>query len=164
MTPQEALEILEMFLHKQCDLQRIKFAYSDIEVYCAVSMAKNALEKPLQETIEQDKSLTLVFGKDGKARVLNEDYAIYCADEETFEKVKEAVEKQIPKKATEEETNRGIDISGEYDIDFHLCCPVCGTVVGTYEAGVNEYFENYCSNCGQAIDVSYSGSEEGDTE
>lgn len=73
----------------------------------------------------------------------------------------EALEKQIPKKATEEETNRGIDISGEYDIDFDLCCPVCGAVVGTYEAGVNEYFENYCSNCGQAIDVSYSGCEEG---
>lgn len=75
-----------------------------------------------------------------------------------------ALEKQIPKKATEEERNRGIDISGEYDIDFHLCCPACGAVVGTYEAGVNEYFENYCSNCGQAIDVNYSGSEEGDTE
>lgn len=73
----------------------------------------------------------------------------------------EALEKQIPKKATEEENNRGIDISGEYDIDFHLCCPVCGAVVGTYEAGVNEYYENYCSNCGQAIDVSYSGCEEG---
>lgn len=99
MTPQKALEILEMFLHKQCDLQRTKFAYSDIEVYCAVSMAKNALEKPLQETNEQDKSLTLVFGKDGKARVLNEDYVIYCADKETFEKVKEALEKQISKKA-----------------------------------------------------------------
>ena len=76
----------------------------------------------------------------------------------------EALQKRIPKKATEEETNRGIDISGEYDIDFDLCCPVCGAVVGTYEAGVNEYFENYCSNCGQAIDVSYRGSEEGDTE
>lgn len=76
----------------------------------------------------------------------------------------QALEKQIPKKTTEEEINRGIDISGEYDIDFHLCCPACGAVVGTYEAGVNEYFENYCSNCGQAIDVNYSGSEEGAEE
>lgn len=85
-------------------------------------------------------------------------------DREHILTIVEALEKQIPKKATEEERNRGIDISGEYDIDFHLCCPVCGAVVGTYEAGVNEYFENYCSNCGQAIDVNYSGSEEGDTE
>lgn len=83
---------------------------------------------------------------------------------EAVEVAKQALEKQIPKKTTEEERNRGIDISGEYDIDFHLCCPICGAVVGTYEAGVNEYFENYCSNCGQAIDVNYSGSEEGDTE
>lgn len=71
-------------------------------------------------------------------------------------------EKRIPKKPTEEEKNRGIDISGEYDIDFNLCCPVCGAIVGTYESGVNEYFENYCSNCGQAIDVSYAGCEEGE--
>lgn len=83
---------------------------------------------------------------------------------EAVEVAKQALEKQIPKKTIEEERNRGIDISGEYDIDFHLCCPACGAVVGTYEAGVNEYFENYCSNCGQAIDVNYSGSEEGDTE
>lgn len=100
MTPQKALEILEMLLHKQCDLQRTEFAYSQNEVYMAVSMAKYALEKPLQETTEQSKSLTLVFGKDGKAHILNEEYTIYCADEETFEKVKEAVEKQIPKKNT----------------------------------------------------------------
>ena len=37
------------------------------------------------------------------------------------EVVKQALEKQIPKKTTEKTTNRGIDISGEYDIDFDLC-------------------------------------------
>ena len=65
-----------------------------------------------------------------------------------------ALEKQIPKKAIEETINRGIDISGEYDIDFNLCCPVCGEVVGTFEAGENEYFSKYCGNCGQALDWS----------
>lgn len=40
----------------------------------------------------------LAFGKDGKAVMLNEEYTIYCADKENFEKVKKAVEKQIPKK------------------------------------------------------------------
>ena len=65
-----------------------------------------------------------------------------------------ALEKQIPKKATEKTTNRGIDISGEYDIDFDLCCPVCGGVVGTFETGENEYFSKYCDNCGQALDWS----------
>ena len=63
-----------------------------------------------------------------------------------------ALKKQIPKKATEETINRGIDISGEYDIDFNLCCPACGGVVGTFEGEVDEYFVKYCPNCGQALD------------
>ena len=64
----------------------------------------------------------------------------------------EALEKQTPKKATAETINRGIDISGEYDIDFNLCCPVCGGVVGTFEGEVDVYFSKYCPNCGQALD------------
>ena len=65
-----------------------------------------------------------------------------------------ALEKQILKKATEETINRGIDISGEYDIDFNLCCPSCGGVVGTFEGEEDEYFSKYCPNCGQALDWS----------
>ncbi len=149
MTPQKALEILEMFLHKQCDLQRTKFAYSDIEVYCAVSMAKNALEKPLQETTEQDKSLTIAFVKDGKARVLNEDYVIYCADKETFEKVKKAVEKQIPKKPVVEDIK---DHEGT-DIDAAFRCPKCNRVVCFYAENDIEKEYPYC-HCGQALDWS----------
>ena len=129
MTPQKALKILEMFLHKQCDLQRTDFAYSQREVYMAVSMAKYALEKPIQETTEQSKSLTLVFGKDGKARLLNEDYVIYCADEETFEMVKAAVEKQTPK-----------DLKLKAD-GYYGCCN-CGHLISSGS--------NYCAMCGQA--------------
>lgn len=136
MTPQKALEILEMFLHKQCDLQRTDFAYCQNEVYMAVSMAKFALEKPLQETNEQEKTLTLVFGKDGKAMVLNEDYVIYCADKETFEKVKEAVEKQIPKKPYSDNDN------GIYEKD---CCPTCHRSL---------FPNDHHCRCGQALDWS----------
>lgn len=63
----------------------------------------------------------------------------------------ESLEKQIPKKATEKTTNRGIDITGEYDIDFDLCCPICGAVVGTFEGSENEYFVKHCDNCGQKL-------------
>ena len=49
MTPQEAVEILEMFLHKQCDLERTKFAYSENTIWIAVNMAKLALEKQISE-------------------------------------------------------------------------------------------------------------------
>ena len=138
MTPQKALEILEMFLHKQCDLQRTEFAYSQKEVYMAVSMAKYALEKPIQETTEQEKTLTLAFGKDGKARVLNEEYTIYCADEETFEKVKSAVEKQMPKKV------EFLD-NGE-----ELICPCCGfDLMGSITD--LDHDPPYCFECGQKL-------------
>ena len=146
MTPQKALEILEMFLHKQCDLQRTDFAYSQREVYMAVSMAQNALEKPLQETTEQDKTLTLVFGKDGKARVLNEEYTIYCADKETFEMVKKAVEKQTPKKPVKKNPicyNKTKDGQEYYAYDYH--CPVCDEKI--------KLQEHHCP-CGQALDWS----------
>lgn len=45
MTKKDAVKILEMFLHKQCDLKRTEFAYSDSEVFNAVKMSKEALEK-----------------------------------------------------------------------------------------------------------------------
>ena len=149
MTPQKALEILEMFLHKQCDLQRTEFAYSQKEVYMAVSMAQHALEKPIQETTEQSKSLTLVFGKDGKARLLNEDYVIYCADKETFEKVKEAVEKQKPKK---------VDVQTEDDREFiDYVCPYCKTTLQQkmkIAKRTTIHKSKHCDECGQALDWS----------
>ena len=141
MTPQKAFEILEVFLHKQCNLQRVESGYSENEVWKAVKMASDALENSLQETNEQSKSLTLVFGKDGKARVLNEEYTIYCADEETFEMVKAAVEKQTAKKV---EFVDGGDV---------LLCPRCKyDLMGC----VNEpdHDPPYCFECGQALDWS----------
>lgn len=152
MTAQKALEILEMFLHKQCDLQRTEFAYSQNEVWEAVKIAQDVLEKQLQEASEQDKTLTLVFGKDGKATILNEDYVIYCADEETFEKVKGAVEKQIPKKPKPHK----VDIEKIKIGNGHWCkgttiylCPNCKDFISrAYK---------FCYKCGQALD--WSGTE-----
>ena len=44
MTREEAIKVLEMFLHKQCDLDRTKFAYDSYAVWEAVHMAFEALE------------------------------------------------------------------------------------------------------------------------
>ena len=44
MTDEKALEILEMFLHKECSLARTEFAYDANTVWHAVRKAKNALE------------------------------------------------------------------------------------------------------------------------
>jgi hypothetical protein len=63
-----------------------------------------------------------------------------------------ALKKQIPKKPDTKITNRGIDITGEYDIDSDYLCPFCECVVGDCDA--EEHFYNYCPDCGQALDWS----------
>ena len=166
MTPQKALEILELFLDKQCNLQRTELAYSQNEVWKAVKIANDALEKQLQETTGQGKTLTLVFGKDGKARLLNEDYVIYCADKETFEKVKKAVEKQIPKKPKKEilvddEKRKGDvrvatkeDVLTENNHSIINHCPNCNEWVTVQKYLSPPKYDLYCRNCGQALDWS----------
>ena len=44
MTREKAIKVLEMFLHKQCDLKRTEFAYDEDTVWEAVYMARKALE------------------------------------------------------------------------------------------------------------------------
>ena len=63
-----------------------------------------------------------------------------------------ALEKQIPKKLTKDTVNRGIDVSGEYDIEYNYICPNCKSVVGDFE--IEEHYFDYCPDCGQAIDWS----------
>lgn len=44
MDNQQATKILDMFLHKQCDLERTRFAYSQNEIWEAVSLAAQAIQ------------------------------------------------------------------------------------------------------------------------
>lgn len=60
-----------------------------------------------------------------------------------------ALEKQIQKKPNTETINRGIDVSGEYDIDSNYICPSCKSVVGDYES--KDIWYKHCPECGQAI-------------
>lgn len=72
--------------------------------------------------------------------------------EETIEAAKlaiQALEKQIPKEIETKTINKGIDVSGEYDIESNMLCPNCKAVVGDYEA--DELHYNYCPNCGQRL-------------
>lgn len=71
---------------------------------------------------------------------------------ESLEMAKQAVEKQIPKKPDTETINRGIDISGEYEIYSNYICPNCKNVVGDYEN--EEHYYDFCPDCGQALDWS----------
>lgn len=45
MSRKKALECLDMFLYKQCDLERTRFAYDANTVWMAVKMAYDALEE-----------------------------------------------------------------------------------------------------------------------
>ncbi len=48
MTPQEASKVLDMFLDKQCDLKRTEFAYSNNEVWTAVNIASEVLDRQIE--------------------------------------------------------------------------------------------------------------------
>ena len=62
MTPKEAYKVLEMFLHKQCDLTRTLPLYSDNEVWSAVNIASDALEKQIPQKIDNKDADDLVSG------------------------------------------------------------------------------------------------------
>lgn len=59
-----------------------------------------------------------------------------------------ALEKQIPRVAKTQTINRGMDQTGEYQIDSYYICPCCKAVVGDYEC--DEIYD-YCPKCGQAL-------------
>lgn len=60
-----------------------------------------------------------------------------------------ALEKQIPKEVDTDTINKGIGVSGEYDIDYNMLCSNCKQVVGNYEA--DELYYDYCPGCGQKL-------------
>lgn len=99
-----------------------------------IQEAIDKIDTVLNSTVYNDESL---------------EYEISSYDFEWLEIAKSALEKQIPKKPITEMVNRGISVSGEYDIDFDYLCPNCNTVVGDYE--IDDVFCKFCPNCGQAI-------------
>lgn len=64
----------------------------------------------------------------------------------------QALEYRTPKKPDTDTVNRGIDVSGEYDIEYNYVCPNCGVVVGNFET--EDIWYDFCPNCGQALDWS----------
>jgi hypothetical protein len=96
-------------------------------------------------TIQEANALVDDFSFVYKGKSISKEMLIECR-----EVIHKALEKQIPKKPITETVNRGISVSGEYDIDFNYLCPNCNTVVGDYETG--DVFYKFCPNCGQVID------------
>ena len=77
----------------------------------------------------------------------------------TVKECREAVEKQKAKKPKDSlEIKPVIDRNGAYvdaDMTVYLLCPNCGEMVGIYDN-----CDNYCRECGQAIDTENLGETE----
>lgn len=69
----------------------------------------------------------------------------------------QALKKQLPKNCISKVTNKGIDISGEYDIESLFLCPECCAVVG--DCDLNELYGQYCHSCGQKLSIPESEDE-----
>ncbi|MGN0006081.1 MAG: hypothetical protein ACI37Z_08960 [Candidatus Gastranaerophilaceae bacterium] len=63
--------------------------------------------------------------------------------------IKEALEKREKKELKTQTVNRGIGVSGEYDISYDYLCPCCEAVVGNYET--DDIFYIFCPECGQRL-------------
>lgn len=106
----------------------------------------DTLEPLKVESALKSELMKLNFRKEHKPKDINIlDYTII-----------EALKKQIPKEVDTDTIDRGVGISGEYDIDFNMLCPNCKEVVGEYES--NELYYKYCPNCGQKL--KYTESQE----
>ena len=57
--------------------------------------------------------------------------------------------RDIPKEVICKCDNRGMNVSGEYDIESNMHCPNCNEVVGDYES--NDLWCKYCPECGQRL-------------
>lgn len=132
MTREEAINILEMFLHKQCDLKRTEFAYDANTIWHAVNMASKALkQKFCNDCISRQAVLNKAFeiktGENTSAMV------VYAED----------IRKELPVLPKREqgewiEEKHGYRCNkcnkfykGEWSITDnamipHKCCPNCG--------------------------------------
>lgn len=151
MTREEAIKVLEMFLHKQCDLGRTEFAYDANTVWDAVHMARNALykQKPY-EKFESVKDHIKKLAGDYKCwdnrltddeavelcRILEKEPVYFppCVDCNTkMNEIREAYDKL--------KNQSGLRWIERFDNeDKWLECPHCHT--DSTEA------YNYCPNCG----------------
>lgn len=66
----------------------------------------------------------------------------------TVEELAALVKRNTPTETIPSTVNRGIGVTGEYDIDYNLLCPECGCVVGDYET---EEQDDFCRVCGQKL-------------
>ncbi|RDY22604.1 hypothetical protein CHF27_012565 [Romboutsia maritimum] len=91
-------------------------------------------------------------GTIGKVNPTDIEFISTTHNEYTYELEKSKEEKEVICKCVD----KGMDVSGEYDIKSNMHCPNCNEVVGDYECG--ELYFKYCPECGQKL--KYTEAEE----
>lgn len=69
----------------------------------------------------------------------------------TIDRLRDLVQRDTVRACREQIINHGMDITGEYDIDYNLICPSCGATVGDAQYG--ELNGPFCHCCGQRVDL-----------
>ena len=135
MTREKAIKVLEMFLHKQCDLGRTEFAYDQLTIWDAVKMASDALE---QEPCKDAVSVASVFEIMGNLMSIPYDFDRSITEKDVSESMDEI--RALPR-VTPQEPRKGHWVTKPHvfgvaycsECDFELrtdntnFCPNCGT-------------------------------------
>lgn len=146
MTPEEAIKHLQSYAEVVDNM--IKYC-KDFEPKADIT---GYLEKKTVFAMAISALKEIQLYKDNKLCLVPEDvYSRQCSELDaykeigTVEECREALEKQIPKKA-EIYTDTIQTMSASINRDVYLC-PVCGEFI----CNVEDELPNYCSYCGQAI-------------
>ena len=146
MTREYALKVLEMFLYKQCDLGRTKFAYDANTVWDAVNMAEEALEgKSCEDCVSRQEAIDEVrFGQSYITKISSDGEIehLFEAENEALEEAVSRIEilpSVVPKSR-----------HGEWVIrDGMLFCTACNKRQFNFHAFDKvDWRPPYCPNCG----------------
>lgn len=72
-------------------------------------------------------------------------------DEYSIDHLRALVQRDTAQRCNAHAINHGMNVTGEYDIEYDLICPSCGEVVG--DAEYNELNGPFCHKCGQRLDL-----------
>ena len=134
MTREEALNVLELFLYKQCDLGRTEFAYDANTVWEAVKMAIEALEQELcEDAVSRDKAIVQLS------------HLLSDWDDDWNVVIRKCIEtvKIVQPVTPAEKVGKWI-IKGE-----SWYCSRCNEPI--YEIYEDKPYEKYCPNCGSKM-------------
>jgi len=132
-----------------CNTEKLEFDAADLIESLTAQFEAAKANAMIQEHIITNSHNP--FDKDKIVRLIME-------KAELEQQITESRRRDAPSVCTEEVVNHGMNVSGEYDIDAYLLCPICGAAVG--DAEYQELNGDYCHKCGQRIMIAPQQDEE----